>query len=121
MVSGRADGSFGSRTGWAQPLAGSQSRLHPSGLINSTMADISPICCIVACQYGRWAFIRYSGEAGAISPVSCVICSIRRRSSLSTASVSASKQSKAPVAAVAPGWDVLVFRREAVSTAFRRP
>ena len=56
-------------------LAGSQSRQHPSVLINSTRADTTTISCMVASQYGRWARSRYSGEAGAASPVCCLTCS----------------------------------------------
>ena len=56
-------------------LAGSQSRQHPSVMINSTRADITTISCMVASQYGRWARSRYSGEAGAASPVCCLTCS----------------------------------------------
>ena len=94
-------------------LAGSQSRPHPSVMIDSTRADTSPICCMVASQYGRWARSRYSGEAGAASPVCCSTCSKRRRTSSSAASMSTSMRSKAPVAAVAQGRDVRVGRRGA--------
>ena len=94
-------------------LAGSQSRQHPSVMINSTRADITTISCMVASQYGRWARSRYSGEAGAASPVCCSTCSKRRRTSSSAASMSTSMRSKAPVAAVAQGRDVRVGRRGA--------
>ena len=43
-----------SRTGATGLLAGSQSRLQPSVIIESTMAVLNPVCCMLANQHGEW-------------------------------------------------------------------
>ena len=68
-------------------------------MIESTRADTSPICWMVASQHAAGRRARPSLFAA------CLMGSKPRRSS-SAASVSAWKRSKAPVAAVAPGGDV---------------
>ena len=101
------------------PLAGSQSRPHPSLIIDNARTDTSPICCMVAGQCGRWARNRHSRKAGAASPACRSKCSKRCRSSRSAKSAPASMRSTAP-ARVTTGLDGRACRRGAATTTSRR-